>query len=325
AKGDNFAFNEAVRRYELLLRVGVARFGSRKLSPADNLHNARLALWKTLLWGSTQDKVTHKGFLLKFDKEMKNASKNDSQGEIKRAGVRLDNPRWNWHDLIPDKKTSLRMDLMAKPFGLRSHFKSELVRQLILRERRKRYRHKKAAKKKLEVIELQKKAEISIERAKMRNQFWFDLLWKAKKKVIENPFLFKPSEVKAVFKNTGKDLSGTIVHLQLMPSDKSNIRKLLPRVIPVDEGQVKESELVKLKESDLEELDLKLGNLAEDFSRARFPYIGDYFNALHKEVLKRKAIPKLILAEIKKLYKKSSQPKRIIFEEPPSEDEPFPF
>ncbi len=321
ALGDNLAFEEACRRYEKLINYGVKRFGNARESYKENLHHARLALWKTLLWKNvTKKRVTHSSFLGKFMREMKSAVGNDSIGEIQRVKVRLDNPRRNWHERMADEKVHFAVNVgrgeeildlgsVRTPFGLRGHFRSEEAKKILLRERRKRYRWKKSQKKILATIEHEKKAatrlEENIARSKVRFEFLIKqmhILMDASKRDV---FLFKPSQLIKVLSLVERTADGGIGLVKPQESYLRMIRILMGRAAPENPAEVKRYAPRKIKGDELRGVIGILDNLIDFYELRHYTEVADYLTKLRHRVQSNKNVPVEIIKDLDKLAGRS--------------------
>ena len=325
AKGNDAAFSESLKRYDPLIKMGVNRFGSKSHSYADNLHHARLALWKTLLWKSTCEKVGHYKFLGKFQKEMKRAVANDSVGEVKRVSIRLDNDLRRWHERVPDKKTSINLHLAVVPRGLRSHYVSDVGRSAVKREARKRRKERLKEKNKL----FESKAKVRLEevfaRANVRNNFNVGLVNKVAQTALAKPFLFKPLGLIRVLELIGLN-NGKIALVRPRQGDLKQVKILMGRITPENPRTIEKYVVKSLNKIELETVASEIHAL-NDYYAPDYVFVKKYLAELAAEVKLKKGIPKEIekdietlLARFEKKYGSRTSEKEYDYQ---NEDTPF--
>jgi hypothetical protein len=116
-KGSSSAFDALCQKNAGLLKEAVYRYGNRKEEFANNLHEAKLSFWQALQSGVPQSRFKSK-FFEYYKKNVKLGQL--PYGHPERSAVRLDNPRRDYHNIIPDKKTSvnlkkMRPDIINRP------------------------------------------------------------------------------------------------------------------------------------------------------------------------------------------------------------------
>lgn len=304
----NLTFQEIVEAHKILLRQGLNIYGSRKESDENNLHNAQLALWNTIVSG-----VSYREFRRRFFKEMRKAIRNDNYGlsYFERTALRLDNPRNNWHSAIPDPKTSLNLGLMARPLGKRSHYriKERVDPRIARREARRRHRALLRARTEAfweangERLEQQKRERI--EASQSFHQLMFDHMTSISKAAVEQPFLLKPSMVIRVLSLRAK-INASYQVLRPRPGDIRTIRLLMGRVSPAIQENVKPFSPQPLDGEEYKKakagIDLLKDGYSDDFN-GTFTHVTNYLDALNSLVTLDTAIPLEIRSDIEKLVK----------------------
>jgi hypothetical protein len=286
-------FEDVLKAHDRLLRDGVAKYGSRAEKYEDNLHQATLALWNTI-----SANVRYSEFRKRFFKEMRTASRNDSFGKhrFEWHAVRIDSQNANWHNMIPDKRTSLNMHLMAKPSGRKSSARlperrdpkevwAEYLKRRRLRraEGRRAYRQAQA-----------RLLEQRLERSGRLERMITEHLLKIKAASEENPFLFRPSMLN---KTTGSVIEGANGTIRIRMEHRT-VRLLMGRAAPIIPEEVKAYPIKKLSPQELEPILGIIERLKSDFSVTQ---MCGYLCALKEKVRAEAAIPGIIQKEIEKL------------------------
>jgi len=291
-RGNNLAFEEVCNRYKPLIETAAVRYGDKTVPFKDNLHHARLALWKTIL--RSPDKVNHHVFMSNFRKEMKSAVGNDSRGMLPRGRVSID----YWHNKIPDKKTSLNLHLMKNPFILKPNWGSINRQKKVKQDARQRQRKKK-------IDRLNEKARIEAagfeEKAARRNvkvDFFDSLAHQVYDGVVKDPFLFKPSRVIRIL---------TPIENGLPQSWKSyqELRRMKGGINPVEGYKIPSKKMKVLNETELEPLLSGIDLVIEDYASSGMELVSSYFRSLKSKIQREKAVPLEIFDDVEKLWEKS--------------------
>ena len=288
-------FDEMLKGHERLLRHGIDKYGSRKVDYDENMRHAQLALWNTLLSG-----VSYNKFRAKFLKEMRIAVRNDNTGKhrFEWHAVRLDNPNVNLHDLIPDRRNSLNLDLMAKRFGRKA--KARIVEKIDPRIARRESRRRRRELKRAEwAFGAERREELKQERIEASRLFQ-DMLWghmvSIREESIEKPFLLKPSLVIAVLDNMAK--VGSVI-LRIRPGQKEirAMRLLMGRIKPVDPEQVGQFKPEPVEQGEYMRIREDIIAILEHYDRS--DYVSRYLLNLLEVVGNHMSIPMEIATDLK--------------------------
>lgn len=303
----NLTFQEIVTGHDKLLRQGIDKYGSRKVSYEDNLHHARLALWNTIVFGAT-----YREFRDRFFKEMKRAVRNDEygMGYPEKKALRLDNSRNNWHDAIPDRKASLNLHLMGKPAGKRFHYQIRERADPRIARREARRRHRALLRARTEAFwaangeRIEELKQERIERAHLFYTMVLTHMSSIEKSAVCDPFLMKPSMVLNVISQRAKIQNSYYMVLRPSPKVIKIVRLLMGRVAPAVPSELERFEPVPLKDEDYKKVKEQISQLIDyyrDETRGIFGHVVEYLNALNAEITLQTALPLEIKSDLKKI------------------------
>lgn len=298
------AFDELCQRNLNLLKEAVYRYGNRKEEFANNLHEARLAFWQTLHSGVPQSR-----FKLKFFEYYKKNVRGEQlpHGHPERTALRLDNPRRNYHELIPDRKTSLNLHSMDPRRTLQPRIPTEkelLRRQERVRERKKAISKEKAA---IRAAKLQKEnakwEEINQrnnEKQLERQRIEFKQLQKIFATATKNPFSLPLGDTLKALAQQGPEMHERKMVYSL-PKVRKVFRKLMFRIAPAKGYMVKPIKMVKLKPEQYKEFMSYIEEVKTFYRSPTSVYVPKFLEVLERETQRANGnIPSTFLTDIKK-------------------------
>ena len=298
----NLTFQEIVESHDKLLRQGLDKYASRAESYENNMHNAMLALWNTIVNGAS-----YNDFRARFFKEMKRAVRNDNYGmqQFEKRALRLDNKNNNWHDAIPDRKASLNLGLMAHQQGRRVNYRIvERVDPRIARNAsRRRSRERKRG---LLARNAEREEELKWERIEAANNFrqlmlgHMDLIGKA---AVEKPFLMTPSAVIEILSKEARICAATR-RVRLLPKDIRLIRLQMGKIIPVDADKVEMFVPKPLKFEEYKKVKALISTISDYYRHSWSGKLLEYLNALNLLITMDEEIPKEIAVDLKRVVKR---------------------
>jgi hypothetical protein len=300
-KGRSSAFDSLCQKNMGLLKEAVYRYGDRKEEFVNNLHEARLSFWQALQSGVPQSKFRSK-FFEYYKKNVKMGQL--PHGHPEKSAVRLDNPRRDYHNIIPDKRTSLNMKKMRPDIINRPKFVSDAElqrRKERTKERRKEARQRKARLRQAEEEKKQAKFEELRKTKKEKQQIDFKKVRSIYFAAIKNPFLFPLGNLLSTLAQQ-HIIEFKEKRVNMNPSVRKRIGKLLFRIMPAEGYKVGELKMTKLKPQQLETFKEFLNELEHFFNSPRnFPYMPKYLQALREKVVQTNGqVPAGFLSDIRK-------------------------